>query len=57
MRHAIPQQFKDMKQPRMCHNCKHYDEQGICLEFEGEPPEVFANKNNACELWVDEVPF
>lgn len=59
MRHKTPKQFNFYKD-RMCHNCENYNKDGVCLEFESDPPEEFANKNNICPLWAledDDIPF
>ena len=43
--------------PRCCHTCDHYTDVGGCLEFNTEPPELFARTVDACDLWTEELPF
>jgi hypothetical protein len=43
--------------PRCCHTCDHYTDAGGCLEFDTEPPELFARTVGVCDLWTEELPF
>ena len=43
--------------PKVCHTCDHYTPNGLCAEFNAEPPEAFANEPGECSLWVWEIPF
>ncbi len=43
--------------PKCCHTCEEYDGEGICGEFNMEPPEEFVMTENACSSWVCRVPF
>jgi hypothetical protein len=43
--------------PKVCHTCDHYSKQGICAEFEAEPPAEFASEPSGCTLWEWELPF
>ena len=43
--------------PKVCHTCDHYGKDGICAEFNDEPPEEFASEPNGCSLWECEIPF
>lgn len=63
MRHPEPPivtQYRSIikgEPPRVCHTCDHYRPDGVCAEFDAEPPESFANEPGACQLWVEEIPF
>ena len=43
--------------PKVCHMCDHYTPQGICAEFDAEPPQAFASEPGACSFWSEGVPF
>ena len=43
--------------PKVCHTCDNYAEDGMCLEFSQEPPELFTRTVGVCDLWTEEVPF
>ena len=43
--------------PKVCHTCDNYTNEGACLEFNAEPPELFTRTVGACLLWTEEVPF
>jgi hypothetical protein len=63
MRHPEPQIVKLWREnpgiPKCCHTCISYTQEGLCLEFESEPPQDFAESLNACTLWMseDSIPF
>ena len=67
MRHPQPKLVKDyyakvnalldMKEPKCCHTCDSYDEEGICQEYLIAPPEDFAQQINQCEKWIPIIPF
>jgi hypothetical protein len=61
-RHAEPLffiQWRDIatRTPRICHTCDFYSIQGICTQFDMEPPEEFAAKEMACDSWELESGF
>jgi hypothetical protein len=33
------------------------DQPGYCTTFEASPPQEFITRENACEKWVQEIPF
>ena len=43
--------------PKCCFTCDAYDESGHCLAFDMTPPEDFASTVDACEQWVEMIPF
>jgi hypothetical protein len=43
--------------PMVCHTCDNYQQNGICAEFNAEPPEAFASEPGECSFWVWEIPF
>jgi hypothetical protein len=43
--------------PKVCHTCDNYAEDGMCLEFSQEPPELFTRTVGVCDLWSEEIPF
>lgn len=43
--------------PRCCHTCDHYDQVGRCDSYDMTPPAEFASTINACDRWLDLVPF
>jgi hypothetical protein len=63
MRHPEPKivtvwrEAMRMKTPRVCHTCEYYTKDGLCQEFDAEPPADFAVQPNACELWCEDLPF
>ena len=43
---------------RNCLSCERmYDQPGYCSEFQESPPKEFITRENACEKWVQEIPF
>ena len=63
MRHAEPESVTiyratlKAEPPKVCHTCDFYSKEGVCMEFNQEPPEQFANMPGQCSLWVWEIPF
>jgi hypothetical protein len=51
-REAIRQQ-----PPKVCHTCDYYTKDGLCEEFDAEPPELFTRTVDVCDLWSQEIPF
>ena len=49
--------MRDIKEPKCCHTCDSYTEEGICREYLIEPPEDFAQQLNQCEEWIPIIPF
>jgi hypothetical protein len=43
--------------PRVCTTCDHYGQDGVCAEFQDEPPADFASEPGGCSLWEIEIPF
>lgn len=43
--------------PKCCHTCEHLDEDGLCILYDEEPPEDFAATIEACNDWIEELPF
>ena len=43
--------------PKCCFTCDEYDESGHCRKFEMRPPEEFASSVDACDQWVEVIPF
>lgn len=43
--------------PRCCHTCEHYTVGGDCQWFGMRPPDEFASELDACDQWVEELPF
>lgn len=58
-RHAAPDILNLWREgpPKMCHTCEHYDEEEICQKHQQEPPEDFAKTQDACQDWLDMIPF
>ena len=44
--YAKVEAFYDMKEPKCCHTCDSYSEEGICHEYLIAPPEDFAQQIN-----------
>jgi hypothetical protein len=67
MRHEQPKIVSDyyakisalraIKEPKCCHTCENYSENGICQEFSEEPPADFAAQPNQCDKWMCIIPF
>lgn len=63
MRHKEPEMVKKYKEivrqgmPHCCHTCEHYSDDGVCLKYDMEPPEDFAQNHKACPDWSQEIPF
>jgi len=67
MRHPQPKLVKDyyakvnaindIYEPKCCHTCGSYTEEGTCREYSSEPPEDFAQQLNQCEEWFPIIPF
>ena len=55
--YAKVEAFYDMKEPKCCHTCDSYSEEGICHEYLIAPPEEFAQQLNQCEKWIPIIPF
>lgn len=43
--------------PRCCHTCEQYGVDGLCVEFFMRPPEDFAATVDACDKWIEMIPF
>lgn len=43
--------------PRCCHTCENYSKDGDCMKFDMRPPEQFAATADACDEYLQEVPF
>jgi len=43
--------------PQVCTTCDNYRPDGICAEFNAEPPAEFASEPGGCALWIWEIPF
>jgi hypothetical protein len=43
--------------PKCCHSCDYYDENGKCEKFDAEPPVEFLGTENACDVWLEVIPF
>ena len=43
--------------PRVCHTCEYYTQDGLCQEFNAEPPIDFATTQDTCDLWCEEIPL
>ena len=43
--------------PKCCFTCDEYDASGHCRKFEMRPPEEFASSVDACDQWVEVIPF
>lgn len=58
MRHPEPEAIKKWREgpPKCCHTCDSYDDQGLCLQYNHEPPEEFA-ASEQCEHWLYAMPF
>ena len=55
--YAKVEAFYDMNEPKCCHTCDSYSEEGICQEYLIAPPEDFAQQLNQCEEWLPIIPF
>ncbi len=43
---------------RNCLSCERmYEQPGYCSEFQASPPKEFIRRENACDKWVQEIPF
>lgn len=43
---------------RNCLSCERMaDQPGYCTTFEASPPQEFIIRENACDKWVQEIPF
>lgn len=49
--------LRDIKEPKCCHTCDSYTEEGTCREYSIAPPEEFAQQLNQCEKWIPIIPF
>ena len=38
--------LRDIKEPKCCHTCDSYTEEGTCREYSIEPPEEFSQQLN-----------
>lgn len=61
-RHPEPQVLKDWRetvkpQPKVCHNCDFYTQEGLCEKFDQEPPLEFSQTPSACDQWLEAIPF
>ena len=52
-----PHTTKNPPIPKCCHTCWCYDKDGFCQHYQDHPPPDFAARQDACEWWVDELPF
>lgn len=43
--------------PKCCHTCEHYNQYGNCDVYAMQPPADFAEAEDQCEAWVQEIPF
>ena len=43
--------------PKCCHTCDEYSPDGKCFKFDMRPPDEFAATPDACDQWIDEIPF
>ena len=43
--------------PKCCHTCDHFNQSGHCLAFDMRPPDDFAATPDACDQWIQEIPF
>lgn len=50
-------QWRSAKAPSCCHTCELYDAQGYCQEFGMYPPADFAQQQDVCPKWIQEIPF
>jgi hypothetical protein len=64
LKHQAPeivQKYRAMLErgePKCCHTCEHYTEQGYCAIHQMQPPEDFAaTVPTPCEAWESEIPF
>jgi hypothetical protein len=48
---------RGLREPKCCHTCALYQENGICQEFSEEPPAEFAAQLDQCQEWICIVPF
>ena len=44
-------------QPRICWTCANYNMEGICRSHAASPPLDFAETPNACDIYIEGVPF
>lgn len=59
-RPAEPQfviEWRNRTAPKCCHTCDWYTKEGFCDFHKSEPPENFVNTQNACDSWIEELPF
>lgn len=62
MRHPEPEYLKEwwnsrQPMPRCCHTCDHYTEAGMCESYDMAPPAEFAAQKDACQRWLEMIPF
>lgn len=64
LRHQEPEAVRQYRQllaqgePRCCHTCDRYDQDGNCTEHQMQPPADFAGTiPTPCEDWHPEIPF
>jgi len=50
-------EIKRSMPPKVCHTCDHYTREGHCLAFDMRPPDDFAATPDACDQWIEELPF
>jgi len=53
-------QWREIKRsgpPRVCHTCDYYSNSGNCVAFGMRPPDDFAATPDACDQWIEEIPF
>lgn len=43
--------------PKCCFTCDYFNQSGHCLAFDMRPPDEFAATVDACESYMEEVPF
>ena len=47
----------NIHEPKCCHTCDSYNENGLCQEYLTQPPEDFAQSLNQCAEWLPIIPF
>jgi hypothetical protein len=47
----------DINEPKCCHTCDYYMENGLCQQYQIEPPEDFASQLDQCQDWLPIIPF
>lgn len=63
MRHKEPEHvalynfFLKSGAPKCCHTCEHYNDDGLCVTYNMEPPEEFAATEGSCDKWSAICPF